>query len=113
MSLRKPLYPPLDDSVLFRAFRESSDAWRRLVDGVPWLDGVLLEDEDGAASAGVISFAHGLNRVPRGFMIADWMGPTGSSANISIYRRDGDKLTDKVIELYVTDAFESLKIWVW
>lgn len=75
------------------------------------LDGRLVEVE--GVSAGTFLVKHGLGREPRGFAVMDWRRPASSSADSAIYRRTDDELSANVIELYATDAFDSVKIWVW
>lgn len=111
MSLRIPGAPRFIDPLLVRAMRENQEAWRRLLERVPMLDGRLVEVED--VSAGTFTVEHGFGRKPRGFVVVDWRRPAGSGADSAIYRRTDDELSASVIELYATDAFDSAKIWVW
>jgi hypothetical protein len=66
-----------------------------------------------AKSAGTFSVSHGLGRKPSGWLVAGVDMPAAATGEVSIYHRDGARIDDRVLSLYATEAFDSLRLWVF
>lgn len=99
------------DKVL-QKFSDDTRALQRFLAAVPFVDGKLVT-LTALAAPGTIDVNHGLGALPRGFLVLDVARPNGSTTAISIFRRSGDQLDTKVMRLYSTATFDSLKLWVF
>ena len=79
---------------------------------VPFLAGVMCEVPRLAAPA-VVTINHGLRRTPRGFFVAYVERASGTTTQIALYQRRGERWDDRTIQLYSTGAFELLRVWVF
>lgn len=81
------------------------------IENASFLDGKLITIKNGGN--GTFDVVHGLNRVPRGFIVLYLERAAGATADISIYYRQEEVKNEARMTLYATESFKELKLWVY
>ena len=66
-----------------------------------------------SSSAGEIDVQHGLGRKPQGWIVTYVETSSAATSAPSVFYRAGARKDTKRLTLYVTAAFEALRLWVY